>query len=470
MRRGLVLALSVTVGCPNVDLDGLTYPCAGDDDCPAEQACDAIDGVCTSIVLARHAPEARPATAAYGELLGLGIEDGAFVRWYARGAFTRTADLRAHDDGEGAMAHALERDDVVAIAKRDGDLPYTYYRFGRMARGQVSSPDRGPVETYEGPEGLVGVAIAPDGSSVAWLDDDTVAYGTPEILAATDEAAVTWPIGKRATDADAFAIDNDGTAWVVFRDGTVASGTPEDFTRTVRPGRLVGFDVSAEPNRSGGHDAFSFLYFATGWCKVLDGTPEVAFAPQSAPWTGDWSGSPAHVVDGAWIELADDRRPDEILDVGIDGSSVDGSFLFYVDGVRAKGDGPFVFRRESLSNITPEVGSIYGIGMVDGSAFTFLDDESVHVALDVANPILTSTTDGTGRTSTSALPRDQRWDTILAIGGEEDETRPPGVSGTTIGSIWAIFSDGSISEGRSNNLATGDPKWADLGYFDITAN
>ncbi|MEQ8273128.1 MAG: hypothetical protein RMA76_11095 [Deltaproteobacteria bacterium] len=451
MRRWLVVLPLALAGCPSLDIDALTYPCAEDGDCPAAQACDLIDTVCVAPASARPLPEARPATDAWGQLLGLGVADGRFVRWYARGAFTQIEDLTQPDDGTGAFAHDLT--EVVAVAKADGLPAYTFFADQRLARGPLAAPDREPLGRYEAPAGVVGIAMAPDGSTVTWLDDDTVVYGTPEDLGAGATADVTWPVGKHAANADAFALAADGTAWVLFRDGTVASGTPEELTRTVRPGRLVGFDISTEPR--------TFLYYATGWCKVLLDDPFVAFKRQSEPWSGDWAAtsSSSDWLAERWITLPEDRRPDEILDVSMGGASTSTVHVYFHDAVRVESMGPFDFTgARSFTNLSPEVTpEVVGMGQVAGVLYTYVRDVGVYRSDHVALPIPPDV-----EPVDVVFPEGQSFDTIAAIAGEQRNSRPRPI----VGAIWAIFTDGSIAEGRSFDFR-GDAGLRDIGYRSI---
>ncbi len=452
-RAAALLVLLAPVGCPEIDLDAYVYPCAVDEDCPPALACDAVDELCVSAAGARVVLEPRPPSDAYGELLGIAVNRGRVTRWYARGAFTEVdGRIEDPDPGEGAFAHTLGRD-VVAVARFGDANPVVFFADGRVAEGPVAAPDRAEVGTFTGAlepgETVVGMAISPVNEVVTWRAGGDVLTGTREVLDKKKQR-VTWPIGKHARDADAFAFDEDGTAWVVFRDGSVASGTPTDFRATTTPGAVVGLAISRT-----GTIADSYLYYANGWVKMMTGSLGDRFVPQDTPWTGDWANPKRYVDGGDWIALPDGRRPDDIIGVAMGEDSPNETYALFDDGTRTFSNGAYDFLGEYLPTIVrEEAAKVIDVAMVEGDKLYTYQPELVYLGTG-AMPLTTTS-------STYDLPGDRTIDEIIGIGGELRQTRP-----VAPGSIWVLFEDGSITEGRSYDL-NGEMQRQDLGYRAIT--
>lgn len=450
--EGLSLAaLLLLLGCPSVDLTGVDFACAGDEDCPTGQVCLLAAGRCASPPPVVEpdggappdaaGPRARAATP--WELVGLALDGEDELRLFASGRLER-------EDAAGRVVVGAVRGDaaeVLGLAARGGEL-YVWYLDGSHSRGDATALDaRAPRAPWgQALVGVVGIDLDPAGAVQLYAADGTRRTTTLDGADVGLPRPYTVPDGKRPEDLAELALDTRGLARSAFHDGTRAVGEPGALASSeVRAGLAIALTITL---------THTYVLYGSGYMKRYEGLLGAHFRRQAPPWTGDWAppGGGARRWTGQYVRLPEGRTPEDVVALAFDAQR-DVFHLWLDGGQRVESAGLSIDGAYELVGLVSST-TVTTHRLVDAAITA---DDRVFRWYDTGRRYV-GTLDTLGSEDASALPRGRRWADVRGLDFEWPSLDPANGLQFT----WALYHDGAISRGQSRDLD-------DRGYCTITS-
>lgn len=436
----LSLAALLLVGCPSVDLTGVDFACAGDEDCAADQVCQVSSGRCVAPPVVEPdggappdaaGPRARAATP--WELVGLAMDGDEELRLFASGRLER-------EDAAGRVVVSAVRGDaaeVLALAARGGEL-YVWYLDGGHSRGDDTALDaRAPRAPWgRALAGVVGIDLDPAGAVHLYTADGTTSTTSLDGRAAGTSRPYTVPAGKRPEDLAELARDARGLVRSAFHDGTRAVGEPGALASSeIQAGEAIALTITL---------THTFVLYRSGYMKRYEGLLGAHFRRQSPPWTGDWAtpASGARRWTGQYVRLPAGRTPDDVAALAFDAQR-DVFHLWLDGGQRVESAGLSIDGAYELVGLVSST-TVTTHRLVDAAITA---DDRLFRWYDTGRRSV-GTLDTLGADGVSLLPPGRRWADVRGLDFEWPSLDPANGLQFT----WALYDDGALSRGLSTDL------------------
>lgn len=317
--------------------------------------------------------------------------------------------------------------DVASMGIATDNDVYVWYMDGHVGYG--TSTD----QTYRTPHRyytlgnrpyheIAGIAISSHDRVYTWYRDGTRSWGNSTYLASVGHGSYTAAPDQHLYELRdvAIASDYDDHCFALYADGSVSEGWSGDLDAYgyVR-GKVSGLDMDNEGNTR--------IWYANGYYRIMQGTLEQNF------------GRPSSTTKSGFYSLADGTEHAELADLAVDGNGQ--LYALTSDGSIASGQ-----RSDNLSQ---------GVGSLPLPSGQVSWDQLVGFAKAEDGTTYTWWKDGS--VASRKLAPLTRWNTtnyLMPPGRARGEIAGIGVqkSGSSAGTVWVLYSDGSISWGTPTDL------------------